>query len=136
MAKVISTINLKGGVGKTSITVALGEILALQEGKKVLLVDLDPQTNATVCVLPETQWQERNEQGHTIYQMFRDRLDKTKKFDIKASIVKKVSNVGGGIAGLDILPSSIDLIDIQDRLSAISDSGFFVTSPVMILKEE
>ena len=46
MAHVISTINLKGGVAKTTTSVALAEIFSSEMGKKVLVIDLDPQTNA------------------------------------------------------------------------------------------
>ncbi|MDP3771310.1 MAG: AAA family ATPase, partial [bacterium] len=46
MAKVIAVVNQKGGVGKTTTTLSVGSYLA-DAGKFVLLVDMDPQANAT-----------------------------------------------------------------------------------------
>jgi chromosome partitioning protein len=48
VAHIISTINLKGGVAKTTTSVALAEVFSAVMGKKVLVIDLDPQTNATI----------------------------------------------------------------------------------------
>src|SRR4051812_3623804 len=42
--QVISIINLKGGVGKSTTSVAIAEVLAAEDNKHVLLIDLDPQT--------------------------------------------------------------------------------------------
>ena len=49
-AKAISFVNMKGGVGKTTLTINIGNQLA-KEGHKVLIVDMDPQFNATQSLL-------------------------------------------------------------------------------------
>ena len=49
--KVISFINMKGGVGKTTLTINIANYLANKENKKILIIDLDPQFNATQALL-------------------------------------------------------------------------------------
>src|SRR5580765_3034071 len=97
MAVVTSVINLKGGVGKTTLTIALAHYLAGEHGKRVLVIDLDPQTNATIALVNERRWRERDQAGQTLYQLFRDELDKTHLFSAREAILTRVSNVGGGI---------------------------------------
>ena len=48
--KVVSLINMKGGVGKTTMAVNIFHCLSTRENKKVLMIDVDPQFNATQCV--------------------------------------------------------------------------------------
>lgn len=116
MAYVFSTINLKGGVGKTTTTVALAETLSAQKQKKVLVIDLDPQTNATTMLIGEEKWRELNDKGHTLAQLFKDALNPdSKKFDLEKTLQKRVSDVTSATT-IDLLPSSLDLIDIQDEL--------------------
>jgi len=54
VAKVISVINMKGGVGKTTLSFNLAFELSLR-GKKVLLIDLDPQSNATIVSMSDSE---------------------------------------------------------------------------------
>lgn len=122
MAAVVSVINLKGGVGKTTITVALAEFLALEYGKRVLVIDLDPQTNSTVALIGEEEWEARNSENRTLYQLFKDHVDDTCLFDLERSIVRSTSNLQGGLKNLHLLPSSLDFVQIQDRLINIGHS--------------
>lgn len=135
MATVLSTINLKGGVGKTTTTVAVAEILAAEHHKKVLVIDLDPQTNATTMLIGEEKWNELNSAGHTLAQLFKDALDpESHRFDLRQSIQNGASNVAA-VKSLSLLPSSIDLIDVQDRLYSMSAGRFYSDNPIDILRK-
>lgn len=133
---VLSIINLKGGVGKTTIAVAIAEMLAQDERKHVLLIDLDPQTNATVTLISEEQWAKMDKEGRTIAQLFEDRLNPQNppKFDIEKAITRRVSTINDGIARLDLLPSSIRLIELQDRIPMIALYGNYTVNPLEILR--
>ena len=134
MPVVTSVINLKGGVGKTTLTVALAHYLAAEHHRRVLVVDLDPQTNATVSLIPEHDWKARDAQGQTLYGLFRDLLDGTQRFRPARAIISNVSNVGGGIFGLDLLPCSIRLIRIQDDITRLAEPGAALSKPVVALR--
>jgi chromosome partitioning protein len=135
MPIVTSVINLKGGVGKTTITLALAHFLALEHGKRVLVIDLDPQTNATVCLITEAEWKQRDETGRTLYQLFADQVKGTRRFDADDAIVRDVSNVGAGVKGLDLLPSSLRLIKVQDHVTQITDLETYEHGPIFALRD-
>ncbi len=136
MAYVIATINLKGGVGKTTTTVGLAELLSSEFRKKVLVIDLDPQTNATTVLIGEDRWQELNSEGHTLVTLFRDALraeGEAAKFDLAATLQTGVSPVTD-VRSVDLLPSSLDLIDVQDRLATMPSGRFYSDNPTDLLR--
>ncbi len=135
LATIISTINLKGGVAKTTTTVAVAEMLAAYFSQRVLLVDLDPQTNATTVLIGEAKWGELNKQHHTLAQLFKDALldPAERRFDLEQTVQRGVSDVRE-VRSLDLLPSSLDLIDVQDRLGAMGSGRFFAENPIDILR--
>lgn len=132
MSKVISIINLKGGVAKTTTTVQIAECLASEFDKKVLVVDLDPQTNATISLIDEDAWEKLDTEGQTLFHLFNDRLERIKTFDLNKAIQHGVSNLQ--LRTLDLLPSSIRFIDIQDRISEIPARTGYAVNPMEILK--
>ncbi len=133
MANVFSTINLKGGVGKTTTTVALAEFMSGRLNKKVLVVDLDPQTNATVMLIGEAKWLDLHKKEWTLARLFKDALDpKERRFDLDKTLQRQVSNVREART-IDLLPSSLDLIDVQDRLVTIPSGRFHSVNPVELL---
>lgn len=136
MAHVISFINLKGGVGKTTTAVAVAELLAAEHYKRVLLVDLDPQTNATVMEIGDEAWDELRAKGHTLKTLFADALEEDeakRSFDIEACRQRNVSPVRD-VQRLDLLPSSLDMIDVQDRLATIPMGRYYSTNPTSLLQ--
>jgi chromosome partitioning protein len=130
---VVSLINLKGGVAKTTTCVQLAECLASEYGKKVLVIDLDPQTNATISLIDEERWEELKDKNLTLFHLFNDKLERTSLFDIDKAIQRGVSNLH--LSKLDLLASSIQFIDIQDRLNEIAARTHHMTNPMEVLKQ-
>ncbi|MEG0276213.1 MAG: AAA family ATPase [Coprobacillus sp.] len=101
MSKVVAITNQKGGVGKTTTSVNLSAALAYM-GKKILLIDIDPQANAT-----QGTGVDRSELELTVYDAVTDDVP-------MADIIVHTS-----VKGLDIVPANIDLAGIEIELSQI-----------------
>ena len=73
--KVISLINMKGGVGKTTLATNLCDCLSRRNQKKVLLVDIDPQFNSTQCLFSGDEYVEYiSKDNDTIINIFDDSI--------------------------------------------------------------
>jgi chromosome partitioning protein len=118
-SKVLAFINFKGGVGKTATVVNIGATLAQLHEKKVLIVDLDPQSNSSVWLMRPDQWREHVARGrNSTFQIFDDALQGKARFDFDQALVKGVVTWTGftDLPRLHLLPASVELLRIEDRI--------------------
>jgi chromosome partitioning protein len=129
-AEIAAFLNQKGGVGKTTSVVNIGAGLAIL-GKKVLIVDLDPQAHLTGYFGIET-----NEINKTIFDVLRG------KADLRESLVKKDLRARFHINGEDsrisvqIAPSDFTLTDAEIVLSSIPEREFSLKKAIDIHQDE
>ena len=113
-AEILSIINQKGGVGKTTTTINLAAGLALKD-KKILVIDLDPQANATTGLgLLNSE-----SSDETIYGVLND----TKKI---SEVIKKTQ-----FQNLDLVSSNVDLSGLEVETASDSRRAFILKERIM-----
>ena len=112
--KIISVINQKGGVGKTTTVINLAAGLTMKE-KKILVIDLDPQGNATTGLgLSNT-----DNSDQTIYSV----LNGTKNI---SEVIQKTN-----IKNLDLITSNVDLSGLEVETAGDSRKAFILKEQIM-----
>lgn len=119
--KTFSIFNVKGGVGKTSTATTISHLLATEHQKKVLLVDLDPQSNSTtlfsnkkldIISLLKRVFIQNDLSALKAYPATVGDLLLDSSLDVKSVIQKTPYD------NLDILPAFLDLAEIEEKLKA------------------
>lgn len=113
MGKVISVINMKGGVAKTTLCLSMGEYLADYMNNRVLFIDLDPQFNLTQSLMNMFDKEDEyinnyssEDKNKTVMKLFlpRQTLSSTINIPKKEELIIKLNN------NIDIVCGTIDLI--------------------------
>ena len=114
--KVVSFINMKGGVGKTTLCIGIGEYLANYCNKKVLFIDLDPQFNTTQSLVNEFNLEDEYLSNYsegtnqkTVMRLFETQQTIAKRLDLPnpEDILVHLND------NMDLLPGTIDLILVE-----------------------
>ncbi|MCL2169110.1 MAG: AAA family ATPase [Defluviitaleaceae bacterium] len=116
MSRIISIANQKGGVGKTTTAINLSACLA-QAGKKVLVIDFDPQANTTSGLGLDKHGLEAS-----VYNL----LLGDKRFD---QIIAQTA-----VAGLDILPACVELSGAEIELISVTEREFILKRIMVDIK--
>ncbi len=118
MGRIIAIANQKGGVGKTTTAINLSACL-VEEGKKVLTIDMDPQGNTTSGLGVE-----KDELKYTVYELMLDECT------IRESMVQTE------IENLFLLPSNVNLSGAEIELLGIEEKEYVLKNAVDYIKED
>lgn len=113
---ILAVANQKGGVGKTTTAVNVAAAIA-DKGKKVLLIDSDPQGNASTGLGIE-----KNKVESTVYDIL------VNSFDAKSAVIKRGS--------LDVIPANIDLAGAEIEIAMMNNKESVLKKAIDGLKEE
>ena len=118
MTQFLAVSNRKGGVGKSTIAVMLAHAAASWSKRRVLVMDLDTQCNASLMLIGGVGWERACREGRTIADYFYDRFDKVAE-DESSYVMTNVGDVAHARMApgrLCLLPGSQRLEEIQGEL--------------------
>jgi chromosome partitioning protein len=125
-AKLISIVNMKGGVGKSTTTMMLAEALAAEHKRRVLVIDFDPQTNVSIMLAGYERWNDARADEKTLDVYFDYTEGKWKGGKFRTFVLQNVSDVEGGET-VDVAPASPELrYTEREMIAKMVVSGFYL----------
>jgi chromosome partitioning protein len=134
---VVSMINRKGGVGKTTLMIALADFLSAIHGLNVLIIDMDPRASASIALLGEDDWKILDAAESTVADLFEHavRLPGPREIFASKELVNPVARVKGASGQVHIMASSPRLQNIEDgAMEIFARWSPYAVSPYMLLQ--
>ena len=119
MGRIIAIANQKGGVGKTTTAINLAACLA-EAGKKILLIDCDPQGNATSGLGIDKDHLETS-----IYEVLLDECG-----------IRQAMQAVDGVENLTVLPSNVNLAGAEVELLEVEDKEYILSNTVDYIRDD
>jgi chromosome partitioning protein len=116
MSNAIAVMNTKGGVGKSTLVLALAETMSAHHGKNVLVIDSDAQASVSSMLMSVSSLYKLQSEGATIVDYLHARVLKKQVIDWPKYIVRNVSDVDDA-RSLFLLPSDMQLTLLEREVS-------------------
>ena len=122
MGHVIAVMNAKGGVGKSTLVMALAETLSVYHAKNVLVIDSDSQTSMSIMLMHMNHWEAIEKKNRTLVDYFANMVLGPADQDWKQFVVTGVSDVDDANS-VFLIPSHMELSLLEREVSAAKRDG-------------
>lgn len=116
MGRSIAVMNTKGGVGKSTIVMAMAETLSAHHGRNVLVIDSDSQTSMSIMLMEMSRWEQMERQKLTLVDFLSRAILNNEQVDWKPHVATNVSDVEEA-RSIYLMPSHMQLSLFERMIS-------------------